>query len=306
MSAHFGAAGSAALTGPGLPPTIDAMNDPHRVALQGFTEFERNALASCFRLSRGATPGYVPVDALAQAEFVIADADHPGVIDAIEAAGRVGDAIFVGAQAPEAAAAWMMRPIDPMYVLRELDAMAALRHPAPAPAPTRRAAPREEPGRRAADTPAQSLPNAPAEPTPSRGHVLIVDDSEVALRMLERELPLIGLSTQRAQTSAQAFERLATNRFDAVIVDIDLGDASELDGLVLCQRLKRAHRELGRPAPPVVLLTVHDEPVNRVRGTLAGCDAYLAKPLDVPALVRTLRALGIAVNDATPRAAPQP
>jgi len=295
----------------GAPPTIDAMNeDRHRVALQGFTDFERNALASCFRLARGATTGYVPVDTLAQAEFVVADADHPGVIDAVEAAGRVGDAIFVGAQAPEGAAAWTMRPIDPMYVLRELDAMAALRYPAPAPAPTRRAAPRDGPGRRAADAPfeapAGTAAEAPVHPATLRGHALIVDDSEVALRVLERELPLLGLRTQRAQTSAQAFERLATNRFDVVIVDLDLGDASELDGLLLCQRLKRSHRELGKPAPPVVLLTVHDDPMNRVRGTLAGCDAYLAKPLDVPALVATLRGLGIAVNDATPPAPLQP
>lgn len=292
-------------------PTIDAMNeDRHRVALQGFTDFERNALASCFRLARSPTPGYVPVDTLAQAEFVVADADHPGVIDAVEAAGRLGDAIFVGAQAPEGAAAWTMRPIDPMYVLRELDALAAMRYPAPVPAPSRRAAPRNEPGRRADDAPPEAPADAAAEargePAVLRGHALIVDDSEVALRMLERELPLLGLRTQRAQTSAEAFERLAANRFDVVIVDLDLGDASELDGLVLCQRLKRAHRELGKPAPPVVLLTVHDEPVNRVRGTLAGCDAYLAKPLDMPALAATLRDLGIAVNDAMPPAAPQP
>jgi CheY-like chemotaxis protein len=282
------------------------MNDRHRVALQGFTDFERNAFASCFRLTRSATPGYVPVDSMAQAEFVIADADHPGAIEAVEAAGRVGDAIFVGAQAPEGAAAWMMRPIDPMFVLRELDAMAALRYPAPAPAPTRRAALRDEPGRRAADAPAAASAAPILEPRSPRGHVLIVDDSEVALRLLERELPLLGLSTQRARTSTQAFEQLATNRFDLVIVDLDLGDASELDGLVLCQQLKRAHSELGKPAPAVVLLTVHDEPVNRVRGILAGCDAYLAKPLDLPALVHTLRGLGIAVNDATPQAAPRP
>jgi CheY-like chemotaxis protein len=292
------------------------MTDRHRVALQGFSAFERNALASCFRLSHGATPGYEPVDGLAQADFVVADADHPGVIDALQAAGRVGDTVFVGAQAPEGAAAWMMRPIDPLYVLRELDAMAALRHPSPAPAPSRRSAPREAPGRRSADASARAPADAsfdaaaidasPPLAAALRGEVLIVDDSEVALRLLERELPLLGLTTQRARTSAEAFERLAAHRFDAVILDVELGDDSELDGLALCQRLKRAHRELGTKAPVVVLLTVHGEPVNRVRGTLAGCDAYLAKPLDVQVLASTLRGLGLALTDATPPAAPQP
>jgi len=274
------------------------MTVPHRVALQGFSAFERNALASCFRLARGSTPGYEAVDSLDHAEFVIADADHPGVVDAVMQAGRVGDAIFVGSAAPEGAAAWTMRPIDPLYVMRELDAMAALRHPAPAPAPTRRATPRDAPGRRAADL--------PAAPAPPGTDVLLVDDSDVALRLLERELTLLGLQTQRAHTSGEALQHLAAHRYAAVILDVDLGDASELDGMSLCQQLKRAHRELGTRAPAVVMLTVHDEPVNRVRGTLAGCDAYLVKPLDVALLARTLRELGLAVSDATPPAALPP
>ena len=106
---------------------------PLRVALQGFTAFERTALASCFRLSRGATPGYEAVSGLDEAQFVVADADHPDIVDAIVQAGRAHDAVFVGVAAPDGAAAWMMRPIDPLHVLRELDAMAALRHPSPAP-----------------------------------------------------------------------------------------------------------------------------------------------------------------------------
>jgi CheY-like chemotaxis protein len=276
----------------------------HRVALQGFTAFERSALASCFRLPRGALPAYQTVDELAQADFVIADADHAGVIDAVLGAGRMGDTIFVGSTAPEGAAAWTMRPIDPLYVLRELDAMVALRNPSavPAAAPSRRAAPRDAPGRRAAD--AATPEHRPAAPV--RGEVLIVDDSEVALRLLERELPLLGLRTERALDSAQAISQLASRHFDAVILDVELGEGSELDGLALCQRLKRAPGERGRPAPPIVMLTAHDAPVNRVRGTLAGCDAWLAKPLDIAELARTLRGLGVPLSDATPPAAPQP
>jgi CheY-like chemotaxis protein len=275
------------------------MTAPVRVALQGFSAFERNALASCFRLSRGATPGYEAVSSIDDAEFMVADADHPEIVAAIVRAGRTGDAIFVGATAPDGAAAWMMRPIDPLYVLRELDAMTALRHPAPAPAPSRRATPREAPGRRAADL--------PPPPDPAGGaDVLLVDDSDVALRLLERELAPLGVRTQTARTSAEALERLAAHRFDAVILDVELGDASELDGLSLCQRLKREHKDLGTRAPAVVLLTVHDQPSDRVRGALAGCDAYLAKPLDLAALARTLRGLGLPVSDATPPARPLP
>jgi DNA-binding response OmpR family regulator len=43
----------------------------------------------------------------------------------------------------------------------------------------------------------------------------------------------------------------------------------------------------------VVLVSAHGEAVDRVRGTLAGCDAYLTKPLDEDELQRTLRKLGV-------------
>lgn len=99
----------------------------HAVALKGFSRFERSAIEASFRLSSPPTARYRCVEALDGARFVIADADHPGVVDDILAAERQGDTVFVGAQAPEGAMAWTMRPIDPVHLLRQLDAAVALR-----------------------------------------------------------------------------------------------------------------------------------------------------------------------------------
>lgn len=99
----------------------------HTVALKGFSRFERSAIESSFRLSTLPLARYCCVEALDGARFVIADADHPGVVDDIVAAERQGDTVFVGAQAPEGAMAWTMRPIDPLHLLRQLDAAVALR-----------------------------------------------------------------------------------------------------------------------------------------------------------------------------------
>ena len=99
----------------------------HTVALRGFSHFERSAIESGFRLVSQAPARYECVEDLDHARFVIADADHPGVVDAIVAAAREGDTVFVGAQAPDGAMAWTMRPIDPLHLLRQLDAAVALR-----------------------------------------------------------------------------------------------------------------------------------------------------------------------------------
>ena len=123
---------------------------------------------------------------------------------------------------------------------------------------------------------------------------LLVDDSEVALRFLERQLQALGLRTDTANDSQRALELLSTQTYDAVFLDVDLGPNSELDGLGLCQHIKRRLKpRAGAAAPVVVMVSAHTATTDRVRGSFAGCDAYLAKPLDDDALRRSLRTLGL-------------
>ena len=100
-----------------------------RVALLGFSAFERAALSAFLRLPRGRAPRYEAVDALAAGDVAVADADQAGVVEALLRAGRLHDTVFVGSHAPAGASAWTMRPIDPLRVLRELDAMVTLEAP---------------------------------------------------------------------------------------------------------------------------------------------------------------------------------
>jgi len=252
------------------------MSAPYLVALQGFSAFERSALGSYFRLAGKRSPSYEQVDSLADCQFVIADADHAGVVQAIVLAGRVGDAVFIGARAPDNATAWMMRPIDPLHVMRELDAMvsvkkldsasaatlpsvaltarAPVRSPPPVPMPTRRAGDSDGPAARGASSLLRLTDKLPQSSHGGRGaEALLVDDSEVALRFLETRLQRLGLHTQRATSSGRALELLAQRNFDFIFLDVELGSDSELDGLALCQHIKRQHRPLGDAASAVVV-----------------------------------------------------
>jgi len=126
---------------------------------------------------------------------------------------------------------------------------------------------------------------------------LLVDDSDVALRFLERQLQALGLRTETAANSQRALQLLAQRRYDVVFLDVDLGPNSELDGLALCQRVKRQHRAAAAGgAPVVVMVSAHASATDRVRGSFAGCDAYLAKPLDDEALRRSLRSQGVRLS----------
>ncbi|MED5620604.1 response regulator [Ideonella sp. BN130291] len=246
-----------------------------RVALQGFSEFERSALASYFRLAGDRFPAYEQTDSPEDARFIVADADHPGVVDQVIAAGRVADTVFIGAQAPEGALAWMMRPIDPLHVLRELDGVVGQRWAGAAAPPT---------GRRASDLPEPARTVSP--------QVLLVDPNDLSARTLERQLQALGLSVARANTSGKALELMARLAFQFVFVDTELGAASEMDGLNLCQHVKHQHAVGTGTRPAVFLLSDTDAPVQRVRATLAGADAYLVKPVDDGSLRRLLAAHG--------------
>jgi two-component system cell cycle response regulator len=283
---------------------------PLRVALLGFSDFERSALVSYLRLSGTRVPAYVEADSVAVADYLIADADHSGTLDLVLGADRASDTIFIGSLAPDGALAWMMRPIDPMQVFRDLDAAVVLRRSraqALLPAATRTAvaATVETAGAK----PTVQAPQGAAPRPTKRGlprrvddltaptSALLVDDSEVALRFLERQLQALGLRTETASDSQRALALLGTQTYDAVFLDVELGENSELDGLGLCQHIKRQLKPRAGVAPPVVVMvSAHTATTDRVRGSFAGCDAYLAKPLDDEVLRRSLRALGLRLS----------
>ena len=124
-------------------------------------------------------------------------------------------------------------------------------------------------------------------------NALLVDDSEVALAFLERQLHRHGIAADWAMNSTKALELLSQRDYGMVFLDIDLGEHSELDGLALCQRIKRRMPAANGKAPLVVLVTASNDPTDRVRGTLAGADGHIGKPLDVAALDRLLQSHGL-------------
>lgn len=254
----------------------------YRVALEGFSAFERTALTSFFRLADARSPAYVQVEPGTPFDWLIADADQPAALAGVGALGRTGDTVFVGASAPAGAGAWLARPIDPVHIVRELDALVE-RHRAThagasgAHEPTERERP----------------PTAPvvlAAPLPGGGRdVLVVDDSAIARKFLAQRLQLLGYRVHLASSGAQALEQAAQQPFAVVFIDVDLGEGDHVDGLQLCRHIRQRSAADADRSPALVLFTAADSAADRVRGSLAGCDAYLTKPLAEHELQRTLR-----------------
>lgn len=249
----------------------------YTVALQGFSEFERSALASFFRLAQQRAPAYDQAPQLAESDFVIADADNPADVAAVSGAERQHDTIFIGARPPAGAAAWLPRPIEPTRIVRELDLLLEQRlalldePPQPDWVPSRPDALLGGGGRPAKD-------------------VLVVDDSRIALKFLQTRLHGLGYRVHTALHSTDAMALLDTQAFSLVFLDIALGEGGP-DGLAMCQHIKRRTTHPGDLAPGVVIVTGSASSTDRVRGDLAGCDAYLTKPLMEDEFLAALRRL---------------
>lgn len=113
--------------------------------------------------------------------------------------------------------------------------------------------------------------------------ILVIEDDMVLLDGLKVGLGLSGFTVDAVATVADANEALATDRFDAVVLDRMLPDGSGLD--ILVQLRGRGDRT------PVLLLTAKDETADRIDGLDAGADDYLGKPFDLDEVAARLRAI---------------
>jgi len=158
-------------------------------------------------------------------------------------------------------------------------------------------APAESAGAGVLGEPAHASPDGEQEQAqPGGRRILVVDDNADAAGTLALLLQLKGHQTFTAGTGKAALEVGARERPDLVFLDIGLPDMSGLDVAGALRRL------LGEQAV-VVALTGWDSEDDRQRSLAAGCDAHLAKPVDVQALDA---ALGLVRDGSASQRPPEP
>jgi two-component system, cell cycle response regulator len=276
---------------------------PYQVALEGFNAFERAAMASFFKLADRRLTNYVQAPSLARCDLVVADADLPDALAAVVESGRFDDTVFVGADPPPGSLGCLPRPVDPVQVVRELDALVALRHhpeAAPDSGPVS-LLPDEDilPDDLDLDLSLASGPNAPMKrgrarvPTTTQfsgggRDALVVDDSSIARKFLKQRLERLGYRVQQANDGESALEMITHHAFTLVFVDMVLGPPTSVDGLQVCQFAKQRPAFGARSTPAVVVVTGQSGSSHRVRASLAGCDGFLTKPLIEADFIDTL------------------
>jgi two-component system chemotaxis sensor kinase CheA len=104
-----------------------------------------------------------------------------------------------------------------------------------------------------------------------RKSVLVAEDSITSRMLLQNILEAAGYHVETAVDGVEAFTRLKTEGFDAIVSDVEM---PRMNGFDLVAKV-RADKGLG--ATPVVLVTALDSTRDRERGVEVGADAYIVK-----------------------------
>lgn len=286
----------------------------------GFSSFEKSTIESFFRLAARRAPYWTITDRLENATVVLLSAATQQDIDSYSPLiASTQQVVIVGHSDFDTGWALLQRPLKLTSILATLDSFAQGSSSTPATPATSSA------GHAATSLPSSGMPppaSSPATdvmagaaapltmqlvkaresaaspssvasmlrpvgsnpPMPVTGRVLLVDDSDVALKFMQNRLRHFGYESHLVRSGEEALAAVASHDFQFVFLDVMMVG---LDGYQTCRAIKQNKTRKG-PPPVVVMLTSRGGTIDKIRGSMAGCDAYLTKPLNEKQLASIL------------------
>lgn len=138
--------------------------------------------------------------------------------------------------------------------------------------------------------PAVGASTTPGAPRLNALRVLVVEDHEDVRATTVELLTHAGATVSEAVDGLEAIDAVEGSEFDAILMDVRM---PRLDGIEATRRLRASGHEM-----PIIALTADAVPEQRAECLAAGCNGYLAKPLDLDQLVTLLGNARIPGRDA--------
>lgn len=114
--------------------------------------------------------------------------------------------------------------------------------------------------------------------------ILLAEDHRPLAESVGAYLEAVGFGVDYAADGLTAMHLAATQRYDAIVLDIGLPG---VNGLEICRSLRRD----ARSSTPIIMLTARDQLDDKLSGFDAGADDYLVKPFAMPELEARLGAI---------------
>lgn len=114
-------------------------------------------------------------------------------------------------------------------------------------------------------------------------HLLVVEDEHALCDTIVRSLRRLAYSVDCCGNGEKAMELLSVERYDLVLLDLNLPGK---DGMTVLRTLRQTDRETR-----VLILSARSEVSDKVEGLDAGANDYLAKPFHLAELEARIRSL---------------
>ncbi len=115
---------------------------------------------------------------------------------------------------------------------------------------------------------------------------LVVEDSPMMRQLLVFALARIKrIQVTEAEDGVDALRKLATNRYDLIMSDINM---PIMDGLKL---VKRIRSDANHASTPIIIITTEGSTEDRSRALQLGANAYITKPIQAPQVIQKVKEL---------------
>jgi two-component system, OmpR family, KDP operon response regulator KdpE len=112
--------------------------------------------------------------------------------------------------------------------------------------------------------------------------ILVVDDEKAIRGFLKTSLSAHGWAVFEATKGREALTESVSVHPDAIILDLGLPD---MDGREVIAKIRK------RTKTPIIILSVRDDPLEKIAALDVGADDYLTKPFSVEELLARLKAV---------------
>lgn len=254
----------------------------YAVAIFGIPEFERELVERIFSLSKSRGKVYHMVEETQNhtADIALVDRsnmDAASQFDQFDSARQGCPAVIIANGKEPEGDYWVKRPFTAMRMLGALDKL--VENGLCGDGDTKPSAPVER-----SEEPVPMAPSNPATPSPATGtfKALVVDDSLAVRKQVNVALRRAGIAAEFAEDAESAIKLIETRRYDILFLDVVLPGK---DGYEICKAVKK---DKEKKHIPVIMLTGKSSPIDKVKGRLSGCDAYLTKPVSLKEFNKTL------------------
>jgi two-component system chemotaxis response regulator CheY len=120
----------------------------------------------------------------------------------------------------------------------------------------------------------------------AKARILVVDDSSLVRLYYRSTLEKAGFEVEQAINGIEAMERALSQRFDLVIVDVNM---PRMDGFTFLRSLRCGTNDVA--SLPALMISTEAEMQDIAEARAAGANFYLVKPVAEAELVRHVCAL---------------